>query len=1128
MASRRMSPVGAARRRSYRRLLLLASAVVLIAMHGTAMPGAKPDAAALEAAFRKNNVGVAWMEQFNYGKAAASFEEALRLAPNLGIARFNLALSLFYDGKIEEASTEARLAAERLPGAPQPLYLRGLIARADNRGAEAVAAFSQVLHADPGDAGANIGLGQARLQTGDFAGAAAAFAAALAAEPFNATAAYNLSVSLSRAGRTGASGRALARFQALRQSGTATTFGNTYLEQGRLAEALVSTGLEPDLVRDGTPDVRFSEMRPPTAPAAPAGEGGLAALDADGDGVLDLADVSAARCRVWVNDGRGGFSESSAGWKATAGPGAIGVVAADVTGDGKPDLLVVRRTAVSLYRNEGGLRFADITREAGLAGPVTAGAAALVDVDHDGDLDILLAGGHAASAAARTRLWRNDGTGSFTDVTTASALAGTHVVGVVPTDFDERRDVDLLLVPSDAALTLFRNTRDGSFENAARAAGLPAGTAWSTVAAADLNKDGRTDFFFGRPNGPGVLALSTGRLQYRNEPAPDGTAGARAAVILDYDNDGLLDLVVFGTKGGHILRNEAARWRDVTAAAAPAGADPGLPAIGAGRALVAADVDGDGDTDLVFRAAGAPRLWRNEGGSRAPSLSVPLTGHVSNRSGVGAKVEVRAGSLRDRRETSATMPAVAPADVLFGLGAGRRADAVRVLWPSGILQAEILRSPVARLPLTEVDRKPSSCPFLFTWNGSRFEFITDFLGGGEMGYWAAPGTRNVPDPDEYVRIPGSALRPRNGRLELRITNELEETLFFDSARLHVIDHPAGVEIHPLEGLVSRRRLGLQLMAVSGSRPPARATDERGDDVLSLVACQDWHAPAFPLARIRGYAAPHYLEIAAAPDARADVLLLTGWTDYAYSSDNVAASHARLALEPPVLQVQRSDGAWAPAGVEVGVPAGRPQTLVVDLRPVGGADGRRFRVVTNMRIYWDQARFGRVASMPVTTPAVLAPLAATLADRGFSREIPTGPGRLSLYDYQRVSRASPWKQMIGRYTAEGPVLGLLTGIDDRFVIAGPGDEVALSFDAAAAGTPPPGWERTYLLQADGFSKEMDLHSVSPDAVGPLPFRAMRQYPPAPGEATPHDAAEGPASSRSVVRAIPRLESLLVPD
>ena len=52
-----------------------------------------------------------------------------------------------------------------------------------------------------------------------------------------------------------------------------------------------------------------------------------------------------------------------------------------------------------------------------------------------------------------------------------------------------------------------------------------------------------------------------------------------------------------------------------------------------------------------------------------------------------------------------------------------------------------------------MDRKPSSCPLLFTWNGERFEFVSDFLGGGEMGYWEAPGARNVPDPDEYVRIP---------------------------------------------------------------------------------------------------------------------------------------------------------------------------------------------------------------------------------------------------------------------------------------------------------------------------------------------------------------------------------------
>ena len=109
------------------------------------------------------------------------------------------------------------------------------------------------------------------------------------------------------------------------------------------------------------------------------------------------------------------------------------------------------------------------------------------------------------------------------------------------------------------------------------------------------------------------------------------------------------------------------------------------------------------------------------------------------------------------------------------------------------------------LKIEELDRKPSSCPYLYTWNGERFEFITDFLGGGEMGYWLAPGMRNTPDPDEYVRIDADRLRPRNGRYELRITNELEESLFLDRVQLVAVAHPRDVTVHPNEGLVPEPR-----------------------------------------------------------------------------------------------------------------------------------------------------------------------------------------------------------------------------------------------------------------------------------------------------------------------------------
>jgi hypothetical protein len=189
---------------------------------------------------------------------------------------------------------------------------------------------------------------------------------------------------------------------------------------------------------------------------------------------------------------------------------------------------------------------------------------------------------------------------------------------------------------------------------------------------------------------------------------------------------------------------------------------------------------------------------------------------------------LRAGSLRQRLETSAVTPPVAPADLVFGLGARTAADAVRVLWPAGILQTEIppaeaAPSRVATLAIKELDRKPSSCPYLYAWNGRAFAFITDFMGGGEMGYWEGPGEYNHPDPDEYVRLADDQLRPRDGRLELRVTNELEEALFVDRLSLLAVAHPAGIEIYPDEGM----RLpapGFRLVAVRDAGPVAAAAD----------------------------------------------------------------------------------------------------------------------------------------------------------------------------------------------------------------------------------------------------------------------------------------------------------------
>ena len=426
---------------------------------------------------------------------------------------------------------------------------------------------------------------------------------------------------------------------------------------------------------------------------------------------------------------------------------------------------------------------------------------------------------------------------------------------------------------------------------------------------------------------------------------------------------------------------------------------------------------------------------------------------------------------------------------------------MRILWPSGTLQAELSPSLTARAPLVELDRKPSSCPFLYAWNGRGFEFITDFMGGGEMGYAAGPRQWNTPVPEEWVRLRDDQLVAKDGRFELRVTNELEEVLFLDRVKLVAVAHPAEIEVFPNEGLVGAPRRPFRLYPARDLRPPRQARDDRGRDVLEALRHVDRrYVDGFPLLGVRGYAEEHSLTLDLGETTERPLLLLTGWTDYAFSSDNLAASQRGLSLKFPSLQVEDGAGRWQTVVASIGLPVGRPQTVVVDLTGLWRGPSRRVRIVTNMRVYWDQALLASESEhRPQTTD--LDPERADLRERGFSAE--TSPdGREPFgYQYTRVSRVSPWKTVPGRYTRVGDVRELVQGSDDLFVISRPGDEIAISFDATALPPLRKGWRRTFLLYADGYSKEMDINSATPDVLGPLPFRGMSRYPYEPPEAYP---------------------------
>ncbi len=1077
-------------------------------------------AAAREAAYRQNNVGVAQLEQFNHMEGAEAFRRALTLDPDLKLAQINLAIALFNAQDLDGARQAAETAAANSPGKPQPQYILGLIAKSGNRSDDAVSAFQNVLKIDPQDVGANVNLGQIYIQQRKYAEAVKVFRVALDAEPYNATAMYALATTLLRSGSREDGQKLMANFQTLRASGASTNIGQNYLEQGRYAEAAASTGAEDELVDKSAPNINFAntdiglpqiKTKISRAKKAEKDSAPTATLfDIDNDGDLDLVEITANSIRLFRNDG-GKFTDittAAADLSKSLTTKISGAVAGDFDNDGFADLLVFGSGQPTLFRNDGKGVFHNVTAKTKFpVNNINSISGAFVDADHDGDLDIFLGGFSVGKDnIAANQLWRNNGDGTFTDISAAAKInLPSRAVAVIPTDFDNRRDIDLLVLNQGGAPELFRNLRDTTFKNVSDEVGLNVKANWTCAAAGDFNKDSYTDFFFGKSDGAGVFAVSDGRGKFVLKDAPKGTKNAASAQFLDFDNDGLIDLVVNSDQGFAVVRNLGDTWANADYSMFKSGKN----SISNARQFLAADLDDDGNLDLMaFDAADKLQFLKNSGANNN-SENIRLQGRVSNRSGIGAKIDLRAGSLTQKLESYSASPMPAPSDIHFGLGKREKADAIRIIWTSGVIQAETdlfeksanqTAKNTEPLKILELDRKPSSCPYLYVWNGEKFEFISDFMGGGEMGDWMSAGVYNNSNPEEYVRIGADKLKPKDGRYEIRVTNELEEVLFVDNLKLVAVQHDADTEIYPNEGLGIQKTDKKIFYMTRAEHAPIAAVDSDGRDILPKINALDRvFYDNFKSLGIRGYAEKHSMTLKL--DERKNyagrtLLLLTGWTDYAFSSDNLAAAQSGKSQFLPSLQVKNKRGEWQTVIDSIGISIGRPQTVAVDLTGKFLTDSREVRIVTNYKTYWDKIAVDTSAQTDIKK-IELAPVVANLHERGFSVEKKIN--EMIVPDYDKVSFEEKWKNFNGKFTRTGDVKSLLSATDDVFVISKTGDEFVLSFDELPA--PPAGKKYTFLLYADGYSKEMDINSASPEAVFPLPFKGMTEYPYAKNEHFP---------------------------
>jgi tetratricopeptide (TPR) repeat protein len=1097
---------------------------------------------------RQANRGVALLEQFRFSEAAAAFEDVVKAAPGSAAGYINLGISYFNERDFEKARAALEKANELAPESPYVHYNLGLIDKLQGNTEASVVAFEKVRTLDPTDSMTLYYLGTLYANLGRLEDAEATLRRTIALSPNNESAHFSLGNVLIRQGRREEGQQELLVFRELKESfpAEAASAGLQYTELGRYAEAVEesATPLQAaaqERPRDGA--ARFREVTaeaglflpalaatPPLPASLPASEYGLSFLrervlphlgtgvafrDLDADGDPDLLFVREGAPLFFRNQG-GKFERAAATGLPESGH-FIGVAVGDVDNDKDGDVYLTGSDGNALYLNDGASKFTLAPDEVVRGGGISV-TAAFADVDHDGDLDLYVASYASADPpagietlklprdlpGAPNRLYRNNTNGTFTEIAKESGTDGgaPRSLGAVFSDVDDDRDIDFIVVNDGSRALLFSNDRVGTFTESALDLGLETGSRTRGADSADFDRDGSFDFFF-TAEGSQLNALfrGPGRAGLRPDVVSPGLLAAGVpgprygAQFADADNDADLDLLLVTNETGAL----AAYYENLPSGYARAGS---LAAAveGEGRALAVADVDSDGDLDFVVGTdRGELALFRNDGGNQRAWITVRAQGLRSNLDGLGAKVEVRAGDASLRREVRSSSGYFSQSDLPlhFGLGDAASADYVRFLWPGGVKQVEMDVPGKTRASFEELNRKGTSCPILYAWDGEKIRFVTDFLGGSAFGYLLAPGRYNTPDTQETVKMEPFPLVARDGSYEVRFVNQLEEVLFYDKAALLVVDHPEDVEVYPNERLMPAPPFPeSKLYAVTGARAPRRALDQNGKDVTSLIAKKDRLYPdEFRLLPFKGYAEEHSLTLdlgSIDPDA-GYVLLLYGWVDYADSSANLAASQAGVTLVPPFLEVGDGEGKFTTALPQMGFPAGLPKTMLVDLGGLVSKARNHVRITTSMRLYWDRIQVAKVVPGARLVVKELGAATAELERLGYPAPFNPDGRKPVLYTYDRILDSELWGAHQGSYTRYGDVKALLDGVDDRYVITHHGDEVRLRFDGSGLEALPPGFARTFFVVADGFGKDMDLSSAFSETVEPLPFHGMESYP-----------------------------------